>query len=97
MEIDDIIEAINKVSKTTLVLHRSVTIHPKFKIYKVYSYKLYSIEDSNKQLLLEWNTTKNTYNEGISKCWNDADKEYLSILVNWLSSDKYKELKNDEV
>lgn len=96
MEINDIIEAINKVSKTTLILHRSMTVHPKFKIYKVYSYNLYRV-DNDKQLLLEWSVAKNTSSDTIGKCWDEADKEYLSILVNWLSSDKYKELKNDEV
>jgi hypothetical protein len=96
MEINDIIEAINKVSKTTLILHRSMTVHPKFKIYKVYSYNLYRV-DTDKQLLLEWSVAKNTSSDTIGKCWDEADKEYLSILVNWLSSDKYKELKNDEV
>ena len=93
MEIEEIIDAINKVSNATLVLHRRMTVHPKFKVYKVYSYNLYRVDLPNKELVLEWSVTKNAPAEELGKAWNEADKEYLSILVNWLSSEKYKSMR----
>lgn len=93
MEVEDIIEAINKISCATLVLHRKMTVHPKFKVYKVYSYSLYRVDLPEKQLLLEWSVTRNAPAENIGRVWREADKEYLPILVNWLSSDNYKPMK----
>ena len=93
MEVEDIIDAINKVSTATLVLHKRMTVHPKFKVYKVYSYSLYRVDLPERQLLLEWSTTKNAPAEDIGRAWDEANKEYLSTLVNWLSSDNYKSMK----
>lgn len=91
--IDDVIDAINSTINATLVLHKKVVVHPKFKIYKIFSYDLYRIDSSTKELLLEWSTTKNASTEEISSIWRECDKEYLSTLVNWISSDSYKAMK----
>lgn len=93
MELSDIIDAINKNINATLVLHKKMDTHPKFKVYKIYTYDLYRVDARNKELLLEWKITKNAPSEEIRKAWNEADKEYLAILVDWISSDKYKKIK----
>jgi hypothetical protein len=85
IELDDIIEAIGKVHGNTYVLHRSMTTHPKFKVYKVFSYKIYKI-DPSKELILEHTITKNLTAEDITMGRIEADKEYLEVLVKWLNN-----------
>ena len=86
IELDDIIEIIGKVHKSIYVLHRKMTTHPKFKVYKVFSYSLYKIS-GNKELILEHTITKNLPAEDITKGRIEADKEYLEVLVKWLNGD----------
>ena len=85
IELEDIIETIGKVHGSTYVLHRSMTTHPKFKVYKVFSYKLYKINTS-KELILEHTITKNLTTEDITRGRIEADKEYLEVLVKWLTN-----------
>lgn len=94
IRVEDIIEAIGKDLNTTLVLHKSVEIHSKFKVYKVYSYGLYAIED-DKIMLLSFKVNKNSSTDNMIEAWNDCDKQFISYIVSWLSSDIYKKLKND--
>lgn len=97
ISIDDIMDAINSFTKANLVLHRKMVVHPKFKVYKIYSYNLYKVTKDENELLLNWDITKNVPVEELKNAWVEADKEFLSILFNWLSSDKYREINNDEV
>lgn len=66
--IDDIIDAINSFTKDTLVLHRKMSTHPKFKVYKIYSYELYKVSSTSNELLLNWDITKNVPAEELKKC-----------------------------
>lgn len=84
IELDDIIEVIGKVHSSTYVLHRKITSHPKFKVYKVLSYNLYKIGNT-KELIMEYSVTKNLPAEDITKGRIEADKEYLEVLVKWLN------------
>lgn len=93
INLEDIITAINNNTNATLVLHQKMTSHPKFKIYKVFSYSLYRIDTKEKELLLDWSTTKNVSMEDVNKTKIECDKQYLSTLVNWLSSDNFRNLK----
>lgn len=93
INLEDIITAINNNTNTTLVLQQKMTLHPKFKIYKVFSYSLYRIDTKEKELLLDWSITKNVSMEDITKARIECDKQYLSILVNWLSSEEFRRLK----
>ena len=94
MELYDIVEAASSLMRdksTTLVLHRSMKQHPKFKVYKIFEYKLYLVNSGNntKTLLLEKAFTKNTPSDEIIKAWNASDKEYLPVLIKWLTTNEY--------
>ena len=94
IRVEDIVEAIGKDLNTTLVLHKSVEIHSRFKVYKVYSYGLYAIEDG-KIMLLSFKVNKNSSTDNMAEAWDDCDRQFVSYIVSWLSSDIYKKLKND--
>lgn len=87
MELYDIIEALNDITDNTLVLHRSMRIHPKFKIYKEFYYDLYSIKGSNKTLLFTFKEIRNIPSEGIEDTWKECDKLYLRELLKWIKSE----------
>lgn len=94
MILEDVIEAIEKDLGSTLVLHKSIKTHPTIKAYKVFSYGLYAIEGNN-IMLLSFKVSKNLAIEGISEAKDDCDKQFISYLVSWLTSDIYRRLKND--
>ena len=98
VELYDIIEAANKnVSSTrgTLVLHRSIQEHPTFKVYKKFCYKLYLVKADKKKSMLTWEFTKNSPSDNLMEDWIKMDKEYLVTLITWLSSNFYKELRDE--
>ena len=64
------------------------------KVYKIYSYGLYAIED-DKIMLLSFKVNKNSSTDNMAEAWDDCDKQFISYIVSWLSSDIYKKLKND--
>ena len=97
IHIDDIMDAINSFTKENLVLHRKMTVHPKFKIYKTYSYNLYKVTKTGNELLLNWDIVKYVPSEELKNAWVEADKQFLPVLFSWLSSDKYREINNDGV
>lgn len=86
IDIHDIIEAVSTLLKDkTLILHRNMKEHPKFKVYKVFEYNLYSLnEDKSKNLLLAHSFTVNTPSEDIMNTWKKCDKDYLPILFKWV-------------
>lgn len=79
-------------NKGMLIIHRNMKVHPKFKVYKTFAYSIYLVKNKEKELLLEWETTKNTTDD-IIEVWRDADKEFLPKLINWLSSESFIKLK----
>ena len=81
IRVEDIVEAIGKDLNTTLVLHKSVEIHPRFKVYKVYSYGLYAIED-DKIMLLSFKVNKNSSTDNMTEAWDDCDKQFVKRLIS---------------
>lgn len=97
MELYDIIEAASKFvhpTRGTLVLHRSVKEHPKFKVYKKYCYYLYLVNGKGKEQLLSFEHTKNSPADDMLKDWKELDKEFLLQLIPWLSSEFYTKLRD---
>ena len=97
MELYDIIEAASRYihpTNGTLVLHRSMKEHPKFKVYKKYCYYIYLVKNGKKEQLLSWECTKNSPSDSILSDWKELDKEFLLQLVPWLSSESYIKLKD---
>lgn len=95
MELYDIIEAASTYLKEgTLVLHRSMKVHPKFKVYKIFCYNLYKIENKEKTLIFSFEETKNTPVDSIDEVWNECDKLYLRELIKWIAGDNYKSMTN---
>ncbi len=98
MELDDIIGAASSnIKGGTLVLHRSMKIHPRFKVYKRFCYDLYFINGESKTLLLSYEEVKNTPADQIAEIWTACDKLYLRELIKWLASEKYKSMLKDGV
>lgn len=99
IELHDVIEAANKhidKSKGFLVLHKAVKLHPTFKVYKTYCYGLYLVNsvDPQGKCVLRHDVTKNSPSEDMNKDWEEQDKNFLSILIDWLSSQYFMELRN---
>lgn len=94
IRVEDVVEAIGKNLNKTLVLHKSIRTHPTFKVYKIYTYSLYDIsKDKTKLLTLE--ISKNLSIERLEEAWSDCDKRFIDALINWLSSDEYRRMKDD--
>lgn len=96
IELYDIIEAANTfIKEGTLVLHRNMKVHSKFKVYKRFCYDLYYIKNSNKTLLFSYEELKNTPNDEIIKVWSECDKSYLRELIKWFTSINFKSMINE--
>lgn len=85
MELYDFVDAASKLMKDktkTLVLHRCMKQHPKFKVYKTYEYRLYLVNSGNKEktLLLEKAFTKNVPAEDILKVWMNVTRSTSRCL-----------------
>lgn len=94
IELNDIIEAADSLLKDkslTLVLHRNMKTHPKFKVYKIFEYKLYAVNtsDKTKTILIDKSFTANTPADDIICTWNKYDKEFLPVLIKWFSSEEF--------
>ena len=95
MELYDIIDAASSYIKDgTLVLHKSMRIHPKFKIYKRFCYNLYIVKGKDKKLIFPFEETKNVTEDEISSTWLNCDKLYLRELIKWIAGDEYKSIIN---
>ena len=97
MELYDIIEAASKYvhpTKGTLVLHKSIKQHPKFKVYKQYCYYLYLIKGKEKEKVLSMEHSKNSPADNILSDWKELDKAFLLQLIPWLSSELYTKLRD---
>lgn len=93
IDIQDIIDSISILlgnKNITLVLHRSMKEHPRFKVYKIFEYNLYSLgSDKSKSLLLSHSSTVYTPSDSIANTWKRCDKEYLPILFKWLIDNQH--------
>lgn len=83
IELNDILDVINELKGTNLILHRSMLAHPKFKIYKTFTYALH---DSNKE---PSKIKEVAYNEAVPEDkiierWYEMDRKYLSELIPML-------------
>lgn len=95
IELYDIIEAINTtLSRGSLILHRGFQVHPKFKVYKKFYYNLYYLLDNKSTLIDAKEFTENVISEDIDEVWKRCDKVYLINIIDWLSSNEYKKLKD---
>lgn len=95
IRVEDIVEAIGKNLNKTLVLYKSIRTHPTFKVYKIYTYVLYDIS-KEKTKLLTLEISKNLSIEELEEVWNDCDRDFIEALINWLSSDEYRRMKDDK-
>lgn len=93
IELYDIIDIICKITKKNLVLHRTITAHHKFKIYKVFSYRLFDVAD-HKNIILKFDIIKNITLDNVYSTWKECDKLYLEKLIKWLLSNDFKLLIN---
>lgn len=95
MEINDIIEAASIYLKEgTLVLHRSMKLHPKFKIYKRFCYDLYIVKNTESNLIFSFEETRNITFDEIEDTWHNCDKLYLRELIKWIAGNEYKSMIN---
>lgn len=83
MTIDDIVDSFNKVvyPSDTLILHRGMKEHPKFKVYKKFFYKLYTLSESEKSLIVEKEYSLHCPSEDIEKVWEGCDKLFVKDLI----------------
>lgn len=97
MELNDIVEAASDNINETLILHRSMRVHPKFKVYKRFCYDLYKIAGSDKTLIYSYEETKNTPSDDIASVWKECDKSYLRCFIRWILSNEYKAMLKDGI
>ena len=98
MELYDIVDAASThLKEGTLILHRSMKVHPKFKVYKIFCYDLYYVKQKEKTLLFSHEEVKNIPTDEIDKIWNDCDRLYLRKLTKWFAGEKYKSMLKDGV
>lgn len=92
MELYDIVDSLNKTIKLdgTLMLNRSMTTNRRFPAYKCFNYIVWKVRNStDKVRMLTWVMNINTSNLDLMKCWEDADKDFLVILLKWIIEGGY--------
>jgi hypothetical protein len=97
MEVYDIVEAANKLinhSKGMIVLHRSIKQHPMFKVYKRFTYGIYLVKDGVGECIKSHEISINCPSNEMEDAWKKCDKEFLTVLVDWLSSNQFIELRD---
>lgn len=98
IDLYEVVEAASSLlDNTVLVLHRSITAHSKFKIYKLFNYDLYKIIEGKKELISHVDWSKNVTADRIEEAWKECDKLYLKYFINWVSGNEYKEIKKDGI
>ena len=103
----NLIDIISRVLGKNLVLHRSFSVIPfivedfvkgnlnsvnsKFKIYKIFKYNLFTLDNTGKKLLLECDYSKRISDtEDINSMWEICDAEYAYELLKWFK--EYKDV-----
>lgn len=98
MELYDIVEAASSnIKNGELVLHRSMKVHTKFKVYKRFCYDLYVVKGKEKTCIKSFEEVKNSPADDLVKVWNGCDKLYLRELIKWFASEEYKTMMEDGV
>lgn len=90
INLEDIIESIEDIIGIPLILHKSMHVHPVFKIYKVFTYNLYTLVDGNKVLLNTMKQKVNVTQDDVNSAWSNCDKLYLRELIKWVINKNYK-------
>lgn len=93
--LNDILEAASVKVRGDIVLYRSMTVHPTVKAYKVFKYSIYHIVDGCKIPRYEHSYTKKALSDELEKVWETCDKEFLIKLIEWFTSDIYKDMTNE--
>lgn len=98
IDLNDIIDiAGSELKDGTLVLHRSMRVHPKFKVYKKFCYDLYRVNGKDKELIYTCEETKNTPADDIISVWKECDKNFLKWLLKWIAGNEYKSMLRDGI
>lgn len=85
--IQDIIDILDKKVKdngASFILHREMKVHPKFKVYKTFCYKLY-IQTSVVSEILSYDKTVNAPISDVDLQWRALDKEFLEVIIDWIN------------
>lgn len=90
MNMEDIIDALSSTVDGTLVMHKSIVDHSRFKVYKKICYHLYHIVNKNKELVLSYEVLENLPSDQMIEAWNKHDKKFLVELIKWIDSDYYR-------
>lgn len=96
MTIYEIINAANEVlniKNASLILHKNIQMHPKIKVYKIFNYNLYLVGKDTK-CVLSLSDTKNVPSSELNNAWEEMDIAFCKELLNWLTTDDFKQLKN---
>lgn len=87
----NLIDIISRVLGKNLVLHRSFSVNSRFKIYKIFKYNLFTLDNTGKKLLLECDYSKRISDtEDINSMWEVCDAEYTYELLKWFK--EYKDV-----
>lgn len=93
MDIYNIIEAVDqtigKETERLYVLHRNMQVQSK-KLYKKFSYILYSVKGNKKDKVLVYENIMRAPSEHIQEIWESEDKVFLTKLFIWIKDGKYK-------
>lgn len=86
MKLQDIVDTIGNIKGMNLIIHTTMDVHPKFKIYKIFKYTLYQrVDEQNKQVLYAQFTVSasSADNSNILQTWEKLDKEFIDQLLRW--------------
>lgn len=98
MELNDIIDAANlNIKEGTLILHRSMEVHHRFKVYKEFIYCLYYVVNGNKKILSQHRNIENVPENMMDAAWAHNDILYLRELIRWFASEEYKSMLKDGI
>lgn len=98
MRVEDIVDiASTDIKNGTLVLHKSIKVHPKFKIYKIFCYDLYFVNGKNKEHIYTHEEVKNITTDDVNKLWSTYDRIFLRWFFRWMIGDEFKAMLKDGI
>ena len=98
MELYDIVDSVSSLLKEGhLVINKSMKVHSKFAVYKVFVYTLYCVNNNTNTVLLNKEYMYNTPSEELNIKWKETDKKFLKELLIFLLSNKFKEQLKDGI
>jgi hypothetical protein len=88
IDIDDVVTRLKCIFNSPVILHRSLKVHPKFKVYKIFEYRLYTLSDNNEtKLIISKDFILNSSELDMVSMWNEHDKEFLSIIFEYIKNE----------